>query len=251
MHAFTIAGRELRAMLTTSMGWLVLAGLVFLLGAWWFMFMDWYTTATTDLIENPYAQEQADLSAWLITPFFHQGMSFILGLAVPAISMRLFSDDLKNRTIELLFTSPVSTAEIVLGKYLGALGFVAVMLASTFAIPLSLYLFAQPDWGVVFGGYLAAFLTCAVVIAIGMLWSAMTPHAILALALGFASFLGLWILPWMDEDPDALVKHIGLFDHIDSFAAGAITLQDATWMVTVIGFSLFATWQRVESHRWR
>lgn len=251
MMILTIAKREVRSMFATSMGWMVLCGFLFLIGVWWIDYLRWYSQASTDIIENPYATDQADLSSWLLAPFFQQGMSFILAMMCPAIAMRLFSDELKSKSIELLFTSPISTLEIVIGKYLGALGFVAIMLAGTATVPVSLYFFAKPDWGVVAGGYLAAFLTCATTIAIGMLYSASTQNAIVALILGFSTSMSLWLLPYMSQDPEAILKKVCMVDHLESFSNGTIALADATWFATVIGFFVFATWQRVEGHRWR
>lgn len=251
MHTFTIAWRELRAMFSTSMGFLVLTGFVFLLGLWWTATLMSYSAYMANVIENPYAQDQADLSSMLLTPFFKDGMAFILMMMTPAISMRLFSDELKSRSIELLFTSPVSTLEIVLGKYLGAMGFVAVMLLATGTIPASLYFLAEPDWGVVAGGYIACFLTCAVTVAIGMLYSSFTENAIVSLILGFATSMALWLLPYMTEDKEALIRKVCIGSHLESFASASLTVADTTYFASVVAFLLFATWQRVEGYRWR
>ena len=78
IHTFTIAWRELRAMFSTSMGFLVLTGFVFLLGLWWTATVISYSAYMANVVENPYAQDSADLSSMLLTPFFKDGMCFLL-----------------------------------------------------------------------------------------------------------------------------------------------------------------------------
>lgn len=249
MNVFWIAQRELRATFSTTIGWLVLAGYLLISGIFWSSMVSYYVMQSTDVIANPYAASNMNLTDYLLSPFFGN-VSVVLLMVCPAISMRMFSEDLKQRTMELLFTSPISTAEIVLGKFLGALGFVAVLLLSTAYVPASLYFWGTPDLGALAGGYLSLLLSSAAILAMGLLFSSMTPNQIVALVLTFAGALGLWILPWLSQDPDALVAKLAITSHVEDLVRGALQVSDLVYFAAFIGFFLFATHQRVESHRW-
>jgi ABC-2 type transport system permease protein len=243
---FTIAARELRAIFATTIGWLVLAGFLFLTGLFWIASVQFYAEASTDVMANPYSPP-LEMTDHLLAPFFGN-WSVLLIMLAPALSMRLFSDELRNRTMDLLLTSPISTAEIVLGKYLGAIAYVALMLAATFYIPLMLWMWAKPDWGALAGGYASTLLVAAGMIAIGMLISAMTPNAIVALVSTFAVGLSMFVLTWIGGD--TLTK-LSLVNHMEDFVRGAVQLSDVVYFVAFVGFFLFATHQRVEGYRWR
>jgi ABC-2 type transport system permease protein len=192
-----------------------------------------------------------DPTTYLVSPFF-SNIAVILLMVCPAISMRLFSDELKNRTMELLFTSPVSTAEIVLGKFLGALGFVAILLAGTAYVPFTLWMWGQPDWGVFAGGYLSVFLLSGAMLAMGGLFSAFTPNAMVAMISTFAGGLGLWLISWQAEGgSDGWAAQLSIVTHLEDFLRGVIVLTDVTYYLAFILFFLFATHQRVEAYRWR
>ena len=165
MAIFTIAGRELRGIFNTAVGWLVLAGFLLVCGFFWASMVSFYVIQSTDLVANPYAGSQMSLNDHLLAPFFGN-TSVVLLMVCPALSMRLFAEERKQGTLELLLTSPVRTVEIVLGKYLGAMAFVVVMLLCTAYVPLTLWTAsAQADFGVLAGGYTVLLLVSGAVVA--------------------------------------------------------------------------------------
>jgi ABC-2 type transport system permease protein len=254
MVVLHVAARELRATFHTAVGWLVLAGFLLVTGFFWASMVSFYVIQSTDVLANPYAGAQMNLTDYLLGPFFGN-TAVVLLMICPALAMRLFAEETRQRTMELLLTSPVSTAEVVVGKLLGAVAFVAIMLLCTAHFPLTLWMFGEPDWGVVGGGYLVLLLVSASVISIGMLFSAMTSNQIVALVLAFATSLALWILPWAggqgtDSLMATLAEHLALGSHIDEMLKGAIRVSDLAYFALFIGFFTFATHQRVEGYRW-
>ncbi len=248
---WTIAVREWRAYFHTTIGWLVLTGFLLLTGFFWGpMALAVYMEQSTDLLANPYSESLMTITDHLLGPFFGN-LGLILALMAPALSMRMIAEDLRNRTMELLLTSPVSTMDIVLGKYLGTMGFVGVVLLGTFYVPLSLWHWAKPDYAAIFGGYLALMLITGLVIAMGMLYSSLTSNVIVAFVLTFASALLLWLVGLVDDRMDSIPTHLSMTTHLDDLVRGAIQLSDISYYLLFIGFFLFATWQRVESMRWR
>jgi ABC-2 type transport system permease protein len=250
MNILHIAGRELRYIFNTTIGWLVLAGFLVISGIFWAPMVSFYVAQAQDMLANPYAAAQMSLTDHLLVPW-GQNLAVVLLLASPALSMRLFSEEIKQKTIELLFTSPVSTLEMVLGKYLGALGFVAIMLACTAYVPISLLLAGNPDGGTILGGYLALFLTAAAMIAMGMLASAMTANQIVAVVMSFCGGLAFWVVSWFSQDQDSFWVQAAMSTHLADMQVGALRAVDLAYFGGFIGFFLFATHQRVDSYRWR
>lgn len=248
-----IARRELEAYFATPVGWLCLCGFVAVTGFFFALMVAGYAYQSTQMAMNPYA-EGFDINEYLLPDFFGN-TSVILLLLCPALSMRLFAEDRSKRSFELLLSSPLSSMEIVLGKYLGALGFLLVMLASTLHYVAILYWLGSPDAGVLLSSYLALFLLSAAFMAVGMFTSAFTTHQVVALVLSFGLVLGLWVLAWMDAFADqswvSVITYVSMLSHQSDLAKGLVHVKDLVYFATFIGFFLFATQQRVEAFRWQ
>lgn len=250
MTALHIARRELGAILGTTIGWLVLAGFLLVNGVFFVSAFGWYSTTQADVMADPYAQSSLNLGEHLLAPWF-ANTSVVLILVCPALSMRLFAEERRQRTLELLLTSPVSTAEIVVGKFLGALTFVAVLLAGTLWAPLLLWAWSTPDLGIVAAGYLALLLVGATSLAMGSFMSSLTDSQVTALVLTVTATLFVWVLPWLaGSSPDGWLQKVGLLTHVQEMMLGAIRASDLAYFASFIGVSLFGAHQRVEAFRW-
>ncbi|MEZ4322039.1 MAG: ABC transporter permease subunit [Myxococcota bacterium] len=249
MKVFWIAQRELKAMFSTTIGWLVLTAYLLVTGVFWFAGVVAYVERSTDLVYNPYGAAEMQISM-LIAEFFGSCSIVVLMLA-PAISMRLFSDELKQHTIELLFTSPVSVLEVVLGKYLGAMGFLGVLMLGTLHFPLSLSLWADPHLQVFAVGYFTLLLMGSVLIAIGMVFSAYTSNQIVASVLTLGATLALFLVSALGDSPDDLQYKLSLSTHLSDLLLGIVRLSDVAYFVILTCIGLFVTHQRLESFRWR
>lgn len=250
MSVFWIASRELKAAFSTTVGWLVLCAFLLITGVFWVISVDSYVAQTSDIVYDPYAAQHHNLSDVLLLPFFGN-CTVILLMMAPALSMRAFSEEFRQHTIELLLTSPITTAEIVLGKYLGALGVLGVMLACTLHYPLMLGLWGTPDWGMLAGGYLALGLLGAAILAIGLWFSSSTSNQVVASVLTFGAALALYVLGWSAMDPDDLQVKLSLSTHLADPLRGEVRLSGLAYFAGLIGVSLFATHQRLESFRWK
>lgn len=249
MSALHIAWREVRALYATPIGWLVLCGWLLLSGLFWFTMVEGFVMQSRDLVYNPYGASQLTITDHLLGPFF-DNCAVVLLMLTPAISMRLVSEEIKQRTLELLLTSPVSTLEIVVGKYLGALASVVILLLGTVHAPLALAQWGDPDPGVIAGGYAGLLLMSAATLAIGLLASATTANQIVALVLSFAASLSLLALSWLAEGPDSALAQASILAHLYDLFRGAVRLSDVAYFVALTAFALFATHQRLESFRW-
>jgi ABC-2 type transport system permease protein len=164
--------------------------------------------------------------------------SILLLLMVPVITMRLFAEERRNGTLELLLSSPVQEIEIVLAKFLASMSVVAAMLFLTLVYPITLQVFGNPDWGPVYGSYLGLLLLGGALVAIGLAISALTANQIVAATVSLGVFLLMWMLDSLGSllpDPfDIFVVNLSLTAHFTPFATGALYLSDFGFFSTLI-----------------
>lgn len=244
-----IAWRELRSTYTTAVGWLVLCAWTLLAGVFWFFSVVAYVETSQDLVHDPYRAASLQLTTWLFAPFF-SNCAVVLVMFAPLLSMRAFTEDLRSRTMDLLLTSPLSTTDIVLGKYLGLLGNLGVLLAATAVFPLTLTAWATPDPGAVVAGYLGLGLLGAAVLAMGMAISSTTSNQIVAAGGAFAGALGLFVANFASDDPEGFRSQVAILTHLQDLLRGEVRLSDVVYYLVFAGFFVFATHQRVEAYRW-
>lgn len=244
-----LAQRELRALLRTTTGWMVLTGVQLAAGFFWLALLDSYVVRSRDRLFDPYAAARLDFTDHLLAPFFGN-LTVLLIVVGPAVAMRAFPEERRAHTVELLLASPVRAVEIVAGKFLGGLAFVLSALATTLWMPLSLGFWAGPDPGALVGGYLALALMASAVVAIGVLASALADTQVVAMVLAFAVTLALWIIGWVDPDPTSVASQLSLSRHVQEGVHGALRLSDLAYFGGLVGWCLFAAWQRVAAWRY-
>jgi len=179
----------------------------------------------------------------------------ILLLLAPLLSMRLLAEEQRTGTLELLLTAPVRDGEVVVGKFLGALGLLAVMIALTLLYPVILYLWGRPDSGEVIGGYLAVVLFGAAALAIGLFASSLTQNQIVSAVIAFAVMLVLWVLDTVVQPiggpVGSVLTYLAVYPHISDMAQGVINTKDVLYYVSLIVGALFLATRSLEARRWR
>ncbi len=179
----------------------------------------------------------------------------VLIFVVPLLTMRLLADEQKTGTIEILLTAPVRDWEVVLGKYLAAMGMFGVMLACTLYFPFILWrVGGTPDWGPILPGYLGLILLTSAMMAIGTLTSAVTENQIVAAVLGFGILLLLWLIEAAGNiatGSATVLTYLSLPAHYNDFARGAINLEDVVYYLSVTIAALFIATRMLETRRYR
>src|ERR1700682_1617130 len=174
---------------------------------------------------------------------------------IPMITMRLFAEEKRTGTIELLATSPIRDAEVILGKWLAALALYACMLLISAVNFAFLFKYGNPDWKPLAIAYLGLLLQAAALLAIGTFISTLTTHQIIAGAATFGVCLLLWILEWVSGYETAswarVITYMSIITHFESFAKGVLDSKDAIFYVTLTSLGLFFTARSMESLRWR
>ena len=186
---------------------------------------------------------------------FLDGCALILILLAPAMTMRLLAEEQKLGTIELLLTSPVRDWEVVLGKYMASLVFLLAMIALTSYYVILLFVFADPDPGPIYSGYLGLVLYGGAALAIGLLASTFTSNQIVAAVVAMGLLLLLYLLGSVVSAERGLgatlLTAMGLKSNFDDFVLGIIDTKHIAYYVSLIAFFLFLTMRALESRRWR
>jgi ABC-2 type transport system permease protein len=174
---------------------------------------------------------------------------------VPMITMRLFAEEKRMGTIELLATSPVRDMEVILGKWFAAVILYAVLLLFTAINFAFLFRYGNPDWRPLAIGYLGLLLQAGGLLAIGTFISTLTRNQIIAGAATFGVCLLLWVLEWVAGYETAawakVLAYLSVITHFESFGKGVLDSKDAIFYVSVIFLGLFLTSRSMDSLRWR
>lgn len=237
--AFVIAGREVRSLLALPVGWVVIALYALIAG----VVFRAYTLAPG---------EPATMRS-----FFNLS-AFLMPLVAPAISMRLFSEEYRSRTIEPLMTAPLSDAALVLGKFLGGAAFLTLMLLPTAALPVVLVLSSDPapDPGPILAGYACLVLVGMLYVAVGLVASALTSNQTLAflaaLMVIVALSVGTTLLP--DRAPPAVARVLhaaSIGRRAADFSRGLIDTGHVVFFLAWTAWLLVAAYAALVSRRWR
>jgi ABC-2 type transport system permease protein len=175
---------------------------------------------------------------------------------VPAITMRVWAEERKVKTLEVLLTWPIKDVELVAGKFLASFAFLGLAILLSVTIPVTIVILGNPDMGAVFCSYLGALLMGGAYLAIGLWISSLTENQIVAFIVGVVVTFALFIVgsPFftMAVHPSLVpvFTYIGLGTHFDSISRGVIDSRDVVYYLSVIGFFLFLNVRSLESRKW-
>jgi ABC-2 type transport system permease protein len=193
-------------------------------------------------------------SEWIVRPLL-RNIAVTMLLLMPAATMRLFSEEKKSGTIELLFTYPIRDWELLLGKFLAALALYTAMLGISLLQLLMLRLFAPLEWGPILSGYFGLLLLGMAFLGLGILASSLTENQIVAAVGAFGVLLLLWVIGWSTDAAGPtlgpILSHLSIINHYDSFAKGIIESKDVIFYLNFTILCLFLTLRSMESKRWR
>lgn len=182
-------------------------------------------------------------------------MSVIMLLMMPLLTMRLFAEEKKAGTLELMLSYPVRETELLFGKFTACIVVFFIMLVPTFLYPLFVWFYAEPDIGPILTGYLGLFLMGTAFIALGIMVSSATENQIVAAAISFGAILMFWLIGWSEAFVGPVLgkvlSHISLLEHFETFSRGVIDTRDIIYYINFNILFLFMTMRSLESKRWR
>jgi ABC-2 type transport system permease protein len=258
-NVFTIAGRELRSYFVSPVAYVVLTGYLLLAG--WFFFN---LLARFNLLVSMYSSfqgqgmgdaiERLNLNEFVMAPLLHN-LAVILLIVIPMITMRSFAEEKRTGTYELLLTSPIGTGEIVVGKFLGAAGFVFVLVALTSVYGAILAAYGNPEVGIMLAGLLALFLLSVTFVTIGLFASSLTENQIIAAVTGLVMLLVFFVIAWPADSAGEVVggilRYLSVTEHFGQMVKGVIETKSLIYFASMVVGWMFLTQRSVESIRWR
>jgi ABC-2 type transport system permease protein len=174
---------------------------------------------------------------------------------MPLVTMRLFAEERRSGTIELLLTYPVRDGAVLVGKYLAALALYAIMIGLTVLYPGIVMYFARLEWGPILTGYLGLLLMGAAFIAIGIFASSLTENQIVAAIITFGVLLIFWILGWSADyaggTTGRVLQFLSILEHNESFSRGVLDTKDILYYLNFTLLGLFLTLRSLEARRWK
>ena len=278
-NTWAIAWREIRTYFSSPLAYVVIGVFLCLAGYFFWASLVNFSELCLAYGSHPYYSQQLNVNEIVVRPLFDSlGMIFLL--MIPAVSMRLLAEERKTGTAELLFTCPVTSGEVILGKFLGAAFLLLVMLGGTVIYPiLILGGGAHLDLAPTLIGYLGVLLMSLSFLAIGLLISSLTENQVVAAVGAFGVLLMLWVINWLARSATItlsgainaltgglwervglglagptlgdLLRNLSIIGHLDDFRKGLLDTQHVIFYLSVSFLALFVTQRVVESRRWR
>jgi ABC-2 type transport system permease protein len=243
MNFFPIFKKEIRSYFSSLIAYIVLV--VFLVISGYL----YYSNLAAFIV---WGGENLTLGLW---QFLFHDIRMILLLTIPLLTMRLFAEEKKLGTIELLVTYPFRDIEILTGKYLACLSVLILMLTLTLLYPILLALFQTVNPEPIITGYIGLFLLGAAFISCGIFVSSMTENQTVAALVSSGFIFFFWLIDWNETafNPQLgqVLHHISLYEHFYNFARGVIDTKDIVFFIIFSFFFLFLTLRSLESRRWR
>ena len=252
--ALAIARREIQSLFASPLAYVLAAAFVFAQAFYFNIYVRAYARAGAFMAQRPGGLEQLDLHDRVMAPVLSNTL-FLMLILVPFLTMRSIAEERRQETAELLFTSPITSLQIVLGKYLGNLWMIAVMLVLSLSFPLYLMGKTGVDWGPILTGYLGLLLLCSAFISVGIFFSSLTEHQILAGVVSFLSLMAFYVLGLaarlFDAEWQPFLESATFASHFEDFARGVIDTGDIVYFISFTIFFLFLTHRWLDSERWR
>lgn len=225
-QAIQIFGKEFRSYFVSPIAYIVIA--IFLLVTGWFFFATFFLFGQATLRN------------------FFSLLPIIFSFVIPAVTMRLISEELNIGSYEILMTMPVTFTDVVIGKFLAAVAFVIAMLIPTLAYPITVSSLGQLDWGPVAGGYIGAVLLGAAFCAIGLFASTLTRNQIIAFILGMAICFVLTLIDkmlfFLPRSLLGVLSYLGADYHFQNISKGIVDSRDIIYFLSVCFIGLYAAY---------
>ncbi len=251
-NILAVAGKELRTYFHSPIAYLVMTVYAGMCGFFFYSFTATFVIQSFRMMQmGGMGAPSMSLNEYIIRPLFQGVLTVVLLLLLPLVSMRLYAEEKRSGTIELLLTSPLTDLEIILGKFLGALALFSVLVVLTFLYIGLLFLYGNPNAKPLLAHALGFFLFGGALLSLGMWISTFTKNQIIAGSVSLAFFLVLYVLDWVNaysfSTTGRVMSYMALTTHFDNFAKGVIDLSDVIYYLSVISLGIFLTARSVDA----
>lgn len=255
---FAVFNKEFRTFFYSPIAYVIIALFTALTGVFFYLYVSDFVTrafmATMQAQQYRMAPPTFNVNLQLIRPYFWN-IALISLFTLPAITMRLYSEEKRQGTVELLYTSPITPLQIILGKFLAGLAFYGVLLVPTMLFQAILFAYGNPEFWPVFSGYIGLILMGAAFISAGLFISTTTENQIIAAIGGFGLSLLLWVIGWganfAGETLGTILRYISIITHFEDFAQGIIDTSHLAYYILFCFVGLYFSLKIIESVKWR
>jgi ABC-2 type transport system permease protein len=243
----TIAARELKALFLSPMAWAILAVVQAIVAYFFLIYLDYFVSLQPQLTVLPNAP---GITTVVVSPLYAT-VAIVLLLVVPLLTMRVISEERRNRTLTLLLSAPVSVSEIILGKFAGIVSFLLVMLLLISLMPLALMTSGKLDIGLMMSGILGTFLVICSFAAAGLYISALTSQPTVAAVGTFGLLLLLWILDIAGDTGNErnVLSYLSMLNHNQALLRGVFSSADVIYYLLFITVFLVLSIRRLDAER--
>jgi len=253
-NMWSIVKKEIRSYFSSPVAYVVLFAFTLIFGWMFYNLIMWFNSQAMQMAQNPYYAQQININQRVFSPLFGN-MSLILVFLAPLMTMRLLAEEKKSGTDELLYTSPITVGQIVLGKYLAALILLAVMLGLTALLSVFVFAWGNPELAPWLTGYLGLFLMGSACIGIGLFYSSLTENQIVAGILTLLTLLLFFLLHWISSLGSGawqgVVNYLAFSTHLEDMTMGILDTKDVVYYLSFSFFGLFLAHSVLQSRRWR
>lgn len=257
MGLFYIMRKEIKSYFFSPVAWILFGLFLFIMGSIFSKFISIYLQVA---LAQRFNQPQSGVTLDKLLSYLFQNMAFFLCLLIPFITMKLFSEEKRNATLELLLTSPITNMQIVWGKFFSAFFLVVCMLALTLMYIGFAVKYGNPDLKIIASTYIGLLLVVSLYISLGLFFSSLTGSQAIAAIVSLVVLIVLWLLHFFGQgtslkfgpiDLGAFLVYLSPSTHFNSFNEGLIHLKDIVYYITFTFLMLFLTERVVESSRWK
>jgi len=249
-NVLAIARKELRSYFASPIAYIVIGLFAVIFGIFFGVIL-----LNFNQMSQQGGGQAVNVNEQLIRPVFLNSVVVFLFM-LPIVTMRSYAEEKRSGTIELLLTAPLTDLQIILGKFTGAMGLYASMLAITLVSMAALFVFGSPEVKPLLTTYLGLLLMGGCFVSVGLLISSFTSNQIVAGAVTFGVFLILWVInwpapfapwPWLQT----FLNYASIVDHFDDFSRGVLDTKHVVYYISFIAVGLFLTARSVDTERWR
>ena len=253
-NILAITHKELKSYFASPIAYVVIGLYALVYGYYFYAAVRFFERQSIQMAGLGAGTPAVNINEQLIRPVFQYSMVVFL-IVLPMITMRTYSEEKRSGTMELLLTSPVTDFQIIMGKFLGAMGLYASMLGITLIHMVLLFWVSQPEWMPILTSYVGLLFMGGCFMAVGLLISSLTKNQIVAVVATFTVFMMFWMVNWiaqfMSPTSQAVLNYLSITGHLEDFMGGVIDTKHVVYYVSFIAFGLFLTARSVDVERWR
>jgi len=253
-NILALAQKELKSYFSGPIAYIAIGLWALLYGYFFIAILQYFVRQSMQMGQFGMGPQALNVNQQLVRPLL-QNVTIMILFTMPMVTMRTYSEEKRSGTIELLLTSPLTDFQIVMGKFLGAMGLYVIMLAVTLIHIGLLFVYGNPEWKPIVTAYLGVLLLGGCFVSLGLFISSLTKNQIVAGMTTFAVFLLFWIITWIGSfsgpTVDKLTQYLSIIDHLDDFTKGVVDTSHLIYYLSFITFGLFLTVKSVDTERWR